>query len=101
MNRHIAEPLATAAVYFADRTLKPPLAAYRYGAAAAAVLLAATLFLLHGLASGQASVLVPVAQMGLMIAALLGIFVLGEPVTVRKAAGLGTALAAFAALAAS
>jgi drug/metabolite transporter (DMT)-like permease len=94
-------PLATATVAFADRRFKLPPSAYRFGAAVAAVLLGATLFLLHGLAGGPASVLVPVAQMGFMIAALLGIFVLGEPVTIRKAAGLATALAALAALAAS
>jgi uncharacterized membrane protein len=94
-------PLATATVYFADRKLCPPRAAYRYGAAAAAVLFGATLFLLHGLARGPASVLVPVAQMGFMIAALLGIFVLREPITARKTAGLATALAALAVLAAS
>jgi uncharacterized membrane protein len=94
-------PLTTAAAYFADGALKPPAAAYRYGAGAAAVLLGATLFLLHSLVRGQASVLVPVAQMGFMIAAPLGIFVLGEPATIRKAAGLGAALAALAVLAAS
>src|SRR5262249_39959769 len=68
-------PLATAATYFAGHTFKPPPAAYRYGAAAAAVLLGATLFLLHGLAGGQATVLVPITQMGFLIAALLGILV--------------------------
>jgi drug/metabolite transporter (DMT)-like permease len=94
-------PLATATVAFANHGFKPPQAAYRYGAAAAAVLLGATLFLLHGVARGPASVLVPVAQMGFTIAALLGIFVLGERVTIRKVAGLATALGALAALAAS
>jgi drug/metabolite transporter (DMT)-like permease len=94
-------PLATATVYFANRSLHPPLATYRHGAAAAAVLLGATLFLMHALARGPATVLVPIAQMGFLIAALLGIFVLGERVTIRKAAGLAMALAALAVLAAS
>ena len=94
-------PMATAAVPFASHAFKPPPAAYRYGAAAAAVLFGATLFLLNGIARGQASVVVPVAQMGFMIAALLGIFILRERVTVRKAAGLATALAALAVLAAN
>jgi uncharacterized membrane protein len=94
-------PLATATVALTGSTFKPPPAAYRYGAGTAAVLLGATLFLLHGLAGGPASVLVPVAQMGFTIAALLGIIVLGERVTIRKAAGLATALAALGALAAS
>jgi uncharacterized membrane protein len=92
-------PLATLAVHFAGGGRKPPPAAYRYGAAAAAVLVGATVFLLNGLARGQASTVVPVAQMGFMIAAMLGIFLLRERVTVRKAAGLGAALTALAVLA--
>ena len=94
-------PLATAVVYFADRKLSPPAVTFKYGAAAAIVLLAATIFLLHGIARGQASVLVPIAQMGFIVAALLGIFVLRERVTIRKAIGLASALAALTILAAS
>jgi uncharacterized membrane protein len=45
--------------------------------------------------------LVPIAQMGFIIAALLGIFVLRERVTIRKAVGLVSALAALAVLAKS
>jgi len=91
-------PLATAVVYVADRALLPPRLSFRYAATAAVVLLAATILLLRAVANGQASVLVPIAQMGFAIAALLGIFVLGEPITVRKATGLLAALAALAAL---
>ncbi len=94
-------PLATVVVYAADRQLRPPPLTFRYGAAAAVLLLGATIFLLHGVAAGQASVVVPIAQMGFIVAALLGIFVLGERVTVRKAIGLILAMAALAALAAS
>jgi drug/metabolite transporter (DMT)-like permease len=94
-------PLATAAPYFAGETFKPPAAAYRYGAAAAAMLLGGTIFLLNGLARGQASIVAPVAQMGFVVAALLGILVLHERVTGRKAAGLVTALATLVVLAAS
>ncbi len=92
-------PLATAVVYFADRNLRLPPVTFKYGAAAAVVLLGATIFLLRGVAGGQASVLVPIAQMGFIVAALLGIFILREPVTVRKAIGLVSALAALAVLA--
>ena len=92
-------PLATVVVYFADRNLRLPPVTFKYGAAAAVVLLGATIFLLRGVASGQASVLVPIAQMGFIVAALLGIFILREPVTVRKAIGLVSALAALAVLA--
>ena len=91
-------PLATFVVYLTGRRFLPPPATFKYGAAAAIVLLAATILLLRGVAGGQASVLVPIAQMGFIIAALLGIFVLGERITVRKTIGLASALVALAAL---
>ena len=91
-------PLATFVVYFADRRFLPPPATFKYGAAAAIVLLAAIILLLRGIAGGQASVLVPIAQMGFIIAALLGVFILSERITVRKTIGLVSALAALAAL---
>ncbi len=92
-------PLATGVVYLKDRRLRPPPATYRYAATAAVVLAGATIFLLRGITGGQASVLVPTAQMGFLVAALLGIFFLRERVTLRKAGGLGSALAALAVLA--
>ena len=91
-------PIATGAVYFTDRTPRAPPVTFRYGAAAAIMLLGATIFLLRGVADGQASVLVPIAQMGFIIAALLGIFILRERVTIRKVVGLVLALAALAVL---
>jgi uncharacterized membrane protein len=94
-------PLATTVVYVADSKLEPPAATFRYGAMAALLLLGATIFLLRSVAGGEASVLVPITQMGFIVAALLGIFVLRERVTVRKALGLAAALAALAVLAAS
>jgi len=94
-------PLATAVVYVADRKLPPPPATFRYGLAAAVVLLGATIFLLRSVALGEASVLVPIAQMGFIVAVLLGVFVLRERVTARKVLGLAAALAALAVLAAS
>jgi drug/metabolite transporter (DMT)-like permease len=94
-------PLATLVVFIADRKLKPPPAAFKFGAPAAIALLIATLSLLSGIAAGQASVLVPIAQMGFVVAALMGIVVLREPVTWRKGFGLAAAIAALAVLAAS
>jgi drug/metabolite transporter (DMT)-like permease len=94
-------PLATAVVYVADRRLRPPAATLKYSAPAAVVLLAATISLLRSVAAGQASVLVPIAQMGFVVAALLGIFVLRERVSMRKVMGLVLGLAALAALAGS
>jgi drug/metabolite transporter (DMT)-like permease len=94
-------PIATVVVYCADRTPRAPPVTFIYGAAAAIMLLGATIFLLRGVADGQASVLVPIAQMGFIIAALLGIFILRERVTIRKVVGLVSALAALAVLAKS
>jgi len=94
-------PLATVVVYVADRKLRLPLVTFKYSAPAAIVLLGATISLLRSVAGGQASVLVPIAQMGFVVAALLGILILRERVTIRKVIGLVTALAALAALAGS
>jgi uncharacterized membrane protein len=94
-------PLATVVVFFGDRKLKAPAATFRYSAMAAVVLLGATILLLRSVAGGEASVLVPITQMGFIVAALLGISILGERITVRKAIGLAVALAALAVLAAS
>jgi drug/metabolite transporter (DMT)-like permease len=94
-------PLATIVVYLVDRKVLLPPVTFKYSAAAAIVLLGATIFLLRSVAGGQASVLVPITQMGFIVAALLGIFALRERVTVRKAIGLASALAALGVLAAS
>jgi uncharacterized membrane protein len=92
-------PIATVAVYFTDCTLRVPPVTFRHGAAAAIMLVGATIFLLRGLADGRPTVLVPIAQMGFIIAALLGIFLLREGVTIRKVAGLVLALATLVVLA--
>jgi drug/metabolite transporter (DMT)-like permease len=94
-------PLATVVVYVTDRRLRPPPVTFKYSVPAAIVLLGATICLLHSVARGQASVLVPIAQMGFVVAALLGIFILRERLTVRKVIGLAMGLAALAVLAAS
>jgi len=94
-------PLATAVVYVGERSLRPPPTAFKYGAIAAVVLLGATVCLLRSVARGQASALVPITQMGFVVAALLGIVVLREPVSLRKGVGLEAAMAALAALAGS
>jgi len=94
-------PLATVVVYVADRKLRPPPMTFKYSVPAAIVLVGATICLLHSVAGGEASVLVPIAQMGFVVAALLGIFILRERVTVRKVIGLAMGLAALAALAGS
>ena len=54
------------------------------------------MFLLHALAGGQASVMVPVAQMGFVFTALLGVAMFGETFNARKRVGLLAAAAALA-----
>jgi transporter family protein len=82
-----------------DGRIAPPSAMWRHAAAAAVVLIFAFLFMLHAIARGPASVLVPIAQMGFVVSAALGILVLGEPMTARKSAGLAAALATLAVMA--
>jgi drug/metabolite transporter (DMT)-like permease len=68
--------------------------AWPYAAPAALVLLVAFMLLLNGLALGQASVLVPVAQMSFVITALYGAVMFRERFDGRKKLGLGVAVAA-------
>jgi len=91
--------LATASVRIVDGAIAPPRAIWTHAAAAAAVLFGAFLLMLHGLAIGPASVLVPITQMGFVVAAALGVLALGEAMTARKGAGLAAAVAALAVLA--
>jgi uncharacterized membrane protein len=79
--------------------LLPPPGFLLHGGPAAIALLAAFLFLLHGLKYGQASVVVPIAQMGFVVAAVLGGVVFREAWTGRKFAGIGAAIIALALLA--
>jgi uncharacterized membrane protein len=91
--------LATAFVATMDRRIQPSRAALRYAPMAAIVLASAFVFLVESLARGEASVVVPIAQMGFGVTALLGFLFLREPFTARKGAGLVVALAAMASLA--
>jgi drug/metabolite transporter (DMT)-like permease len=84
-----------------DGALRPARGAWRYGAAAAALFLGALVMLFESLARGQASVLVPISQMGFVITAAAGILFMREPFTLRKAAGLACAVAALVCLAES
>jgi uncharacterized membrane protein len=92
-------PLTNLAVLVADRRLSAPRAAWGYGLLMSFILLGAFVCLLHGVAAGQASIVVPIAQMGFIVTALLGVLLLREPLTPRKTLGLLAAAAALAALA--
>jgi transporter family protein len=92
-------PLSTAFAWITDRGLRAPRSTWLPAAAAAVSFLAALVLLFESLARGEASVLVPITQMGFVVTAAFGVLVLGEPLRARKAAGLACALAALAALA--
>lgn len=94
----VAVTLATAFSARLDRGVRPSRAALRHAPVAAVLLVCAFIFLAKGLQGGEASVIVPIAQMGFVVTALLGFFLLREPFTLRKGAGLLAAIAALACL---
>ncbi len=73
----------------------------RFGATTGLVLAAAFVFMMESLARGEASVLVPVVQMGFVVTATAGFLLLGERFTARKGVGLAVAVGALASLAAA
>jgi drug/metabolite transporter (DMT)-like permease len=91
--------LATLFVWFANGRVKPPRAGFRYGALVGVTLLTGFIALLHGLAVGPASVLIPVAQLGFVFTAVLGRVLFAEPLSWRKRGGLIVAAAAMVTLA--
>jgi drug/metabolite transporter (DMT)-like permease len=91
--------LATVFAGAVDRRIRPSRAALSYAPRAAVVLALAFAFMVEGMARAEASVVVPIAQMGFVVTALLGFLFLRERFTARKGAGLAAALAALASLA--
>jgi drug/metabolite transporter (DMT)-like permease len=91
--------LATVFAGAVDRCIRPSAAALRYAPRAALLLALAFAFMVESMARAEASVVVPIAQMGFVVTALLGFLFLREPFTARKGAGLAAALAALASLA--
>jgi drug/metabolite transporter (DMT)-like permease len=73
----------------------------RFGTTTGLVLAGAFIFMMESLARGEASVLVPVVQMGFVVTAVVGFVFLGERFTARRGFGLALALAALASLAAA
>jgi len=95
----VAVTLSTGFAARLDRGVRPSRAAWRHAPIAAVLLVVAFIFLAKGLQGGEASVIVPIAQMGFVVTALLGFVLLREPFTPRKGAGLLAALVALASLA--
>jgi uncharacterized membrane protein len=94
-------PLATTFSFWREKRLWPSRATLRYGPIAGLALVGAFLLMLQALVGGQASVLVPIAQMGFVATALFGVLFLGEPFSLRKALGLAMAAGALICLALS
>jgi drug/metabolite transporter (DMT)-like permease len=94
-------PLSTGFAWLMDRGIRPPRGGWRYGATVAVMFVAALILLFESLARGEASVLVPITQMGFVVTAAFGLAFLREPFTLRKVTGLALALAALASLARS
>jgi uncharacterized membrane protein len=91
-------PLATAFALRRDRGFRPPPGVWRYGITTALTQLLGLVMLISGLRHGEASVLVPIAQLGFLITAGLGFLLLGETFTVRKGLGLAFTIMALACL---
>jgi drug/metabolite transporter (DMT)-like permease len=92
-------PLATLFAAARDRGIAPARAALRTAPLAAVALALASVCMVESMARGEASIAVPIAQMGFVVTALLGIAFLRETFTWRKAAGIASAVAALAFLA--
>ena len=95
----VAVTLATAFAAHVDHDIRPSRAALRHAPISAALLVGAFTLLANGLERGEASVVVPIAQMGFVVTALLGFIFLREPLVPRKIAGLVVALLALTSLA--
>ena len=95
----VAVSLATAFAAYVDRNIRPSKVALQHAPITAALLVGAFLLQAKGLERGEASVVVPIAQMGFVVSALLGFIVLREALTARKLAGLMVAVLALVSLA--
>ncbi len=93
--------IATVLAVIQERRLRLTPSVWRYTAPAAVALLVGFVLLLHGLARGPASVLVPVAQMSFVFTALFGAVIFREHLNNRKRLGLAVAVAALALFAVS
>jgi drug/metabolite transporter (DMT)-like permease len=88
MQAWVFSSVATVMAFLPERRLVVSGPTWRYSTPAAIVLVTAFVLLVHGLARGPASVLVPVAQMSFVFTALLAAVLFHEGLTKRKIAGL-------------
>jgi len=90
---------STALTRIVDGRIRPSRAVLRYAPLAGVAIALAFCTMVESLARGDASVMVPVAQMGFVATSLFGFAFMREPFSARKGAGLVAALAALASLA--
>lgn len=90
---------STTLAYIVDRRIRPSRAVLRNAPLAGVAIALAFCAMVESLARAQASVAVPVAQMGFVVTSLVGFLFLREPFSARKGAGLLAAIAALASLA--
>lgn len=93
--------LATLVAVRKDGRVVVSLAVWPYALSGAALSMSGFVMMLAALALADASIVIPIAQMGLVVTALLGVAVLKEPATARKGLGLLAALGALGLLAVS
>ena len=91
--------LSTLFVWRTDGRVHPSGAVLSHAPRASLTLALAFVFMVEAMGRGQASVAVPIAQMGFVVTALLGFAFLGEGFTARKGVGIVAAVAALASLA--
>jgi drug/metabolite transporter (DMT)-like permease len=84
-----------------DGRVRPAPQTYRHAIPAAILLSASFTLLIEALARGAASTLVPIAQLGFVVTAIIGVTFLRERLTARKLAGLSAAVLALGSLALS
>jgi uncharacterized membrane protein len=90
---------ATALSVYLDRGFRAAPAALRYGIPFGISQAIGFGALIEGLALGEASILVPIAQLSFVLTAIVGLAFLKEAVTARKVTGLAAAVSAVALLA--
>ncbi len=86
--------LSSTFAFAVDRRIAPGRPALRHAPWSGVLLALGFICMVESLARGEASTMVPIAQMGLAVTAVLGFLLLGEQFTARKGAGLLAALGA-------
>lgn len=90
--------IATVAVYLKERKISAPTVALQHGIAFGVIQAFGFGILLEGMVRGEASILVPIAQLSFLVSAVVGIAVWKEAFTARKVLGILAAVGAVALL---